>query len=295
MFNYAWVIILVTFAIKVVLLPLDLKQRSSSYKMQAMSGEVAAIKERYANAPEQAQKKIQALYKERGASPLSGCLPMIFMMVFLFAFYGALRNVFNQQMIAMVLNGTINGAEAVRLPSWLWVHNIFQSDSGMAPIMPAAADFMTLIKTNATSVSPQVLMMLKNQGILTFSNGVMSMNETASSAYNALCGNIIAANNLTGFNNGWFGLPILSGGTLFLQQFITNKITPQANQQSGTGKFMMWFFPIFSAYICLQTNACFAIYWTASNVFAIILSVAYFYIRKYIDSKKVVTAENFRK
>ena len=56
--HYAIAIILMTIAIRLVLLPLDIKQRRNSYKMSSMAAEIEGIKQRYANNPDQANKKV---------------------------------------------------------------------------------------------------------------------------------------------------------------------------------------------------------------------------------------------
>lgn len=269
--NEYWLaIILVTLAIKFVLLPLDIKQRQSSLKMQMVSAEVENIKKRYANNPDQQNRKIQEYYKTNGIKPTAGCLPMLISMVLLFAFYGAMRSVVSEQTVSLVLRGASDGASSVKLSSWLWVHNVLQADAGHVPIFPNTSDFLSFIKVNSSSISPQMLMMLKNQGILIFENGVMSVNAAA---YNELTSGIVAANGFTGLNNGWYGLPIIAGATLFLQQWLTSKNTPTTAQPGG--KMMLYFFPVFSAYICATSNACFAMYWTISNVFATLMHIIY--------------------
>ena len=288
--EYWLAIILVTVAIKLVLLPLDIKQRQSSMKMQLAAGEVENIKKRYANDPNQAEKKVQEYYKKNGIKPTAGCLPMLISMVLLFAFYGALRSVVSEQTISLALRSAVEGAGSVKVPSFLWVHNVLQPDSGMAGIFPTPAELQSFIKVNASSISPQMLMMMKNEGLLLFKDGIMTVNE---GMYTALTTDIITANGffttdaagaIVTLNNGWFGLPIIAGGTLFLQQWLTNKTGGNAmgSGQPG-GKLLLYFFPIFSAYICATSNACFAIYWTVSNIFAMGMHLIYTWV---VNSKK---------
>ncbi len=289
--DYSLVIILVTIALKLVLMPLDLMQRRSSMRMQLATADVEGIKKRYANNPDQANKKVQEYYKEHGIKPSAGCLPMLISMVFLFAFYGALRAIVTEQTISMMLQGAFKGASTVELPKLLWINNIYQPDAGHVAIMPTAQNFLTFLNQNSANVSPQMLYMLKQNGLLTYADGLMTMNTQAVSVYTKLTDGIVAANNLIGRNNGWYGLPIIAGGTLFLQQWLTTKTTPSASQQPG-GKMMMYFFPLFSAYICITTNSCFALYWTISNVFA--MAVHFLYTAYAKSKKKVVTTDDIR-
>ena len=58
---------------------------------------------------------------------------------------------------------------------------------------------------------------------------------------------------------------------------------PAANGQPNTGKFMQWFFPIFSLVICFGYSAAFALYWVAGNVVSMVQTFA---INKYLDNKE---------
>ena len=101
----------------------------------------------------------------------------------------------------------------------------------------------------------------------------------------------MAANGGTGYANGWFILPVLSGGTQFLSQWIALRKGPKEQQQQG--KMMLYMFPVLSAWICLTSNSMFAIYWTFSNIYAMLMDLIfnYFYERKQkrleIASRKV--------
>ena len=91
--NYGTSIIVVTLLINLFLFPLRHKSVVSMRKMQEMQPEMKAIQDRYAHLkatdPEKQkmQKEISELWRDRGANPVSGCLPMILTMPFLFAFY----------------------------------------------------------------------------------------------------------------------------------------------------------------------------------------------------------------
>ena len=288
--DYAWAILVVTILIKVVMLPLDIKQRQSTAKMAGASAEVEEIKKRYASNQDLANKKVQEYYKKHNIKPTAGCLPMALTMIFLFAFYGALRNIVTEQTISLILRGAHDGAASVDLPGWLWINNIFQPDAGHVAIFPTAENFLTFIRQNAANVNPQMLEMLSNANIITYANGAMSVNAEV---YNKLTADIIAANGLTGFNNGWFGLPIIAGGSLFLQQWLQKKLNPSTAAQPG-GNMMLYFFPVFSAYICLSSNACFAMYWTISNIVSIVVFLVFEAVKKSKKKNEPVTIKSVR-
>ncbi len=84
-------------------------------------------------------------------------------------------------------------------------------------------------------------------------------------------------------NNGLFLLPILAAVTQFLMTITQPQPAPAAQGQgAGTGAFMKYFFPIFSVYICLTSNAGFALYWVTSNLIASASNVG---ISAYFDRK----------
>ena len=264
--SYALIIIILTLVIRLVLLPLDIKQKKNSSLMVNIGPEVESLKKRYANNPEQLNKKTQELYRERGIKPLAGCLPMLIQLILLFAFFGALRAIASEQSVSIILDAAQNGAQNVDLPQFLWVHNFWQADSGLSAILPSADEFLSFVQMNANYITPQTLQMLQSHQIISFAGDAIAVN-TAN--YSALTNGIIEANNLVGLNNGWFGLPILSGAALFLQQKLMQKSNPTQAAMGG-GKVMLYFFPLFSVYICATSPTSFAVYWVMSTVYSIV-------------------------
>ena len=280
--DYSGAIIILTVAIRLLILPLDLRQKQSARKMAMVQPKLESLKKRYANDPQQMQKKQQELYKAEGVKPLAGCLPMLITLPIFFAFFGAMRVLEAEQTISFILNAQHLGPEAYGLPQWLWVHNFWQPDSGLEPIMKSAAQFAQFFSTNA-SVTPQQLHMLAGSGLLNFDpiNGVQ-----AGAAYQTLSDSIIKVNGVAGLNNGWFILPVLAGASLFVQQKLTSAQTPGGAQAQPGGNFMLWFFPLFSAYICATSNAAFSVYWLAANIYALGQTLIVNWIYKKRDEKR---------
>lgn len=276
--NYSVAIIILTIAIRLLILPLDLRQKQSTRKMSLIQPKLESMKKRYANNPQQLQKKQKELYAKEGVKPLAGCLPMLITLPIFFAFFGAMRALAAEQTVSLILNAHSLGAEAYDLPQWLWVHNFWQPDSGLANILQQGPEFISFLHQNSTSVSPQSLSMLQDAGLISYgADGLVATSE-----YTKLTADILSVNNLTGFKNGWFILPIFAGGTLFLQQKITMAQNPQQQQQ---GKMMLYFFPIFSIYICTISNAAFSIYWLFANIYALAQTLVLNLIYKKRDEK----------
>lgn len=84
--------------------------------------------------------------------------------------------------------------------------------------------------------------------------------------------------------NGLLLLPILSGVSQIAMTKLMGTGTPQpAEGQPNTGKFMQWFFPLFSVWICIGYSSAFALYWVAGNLVSMGQTYA---INKYLDRKE---------
>jgi YidC/Oxa1 family membrane protein insertase len=87
--NYGIIILLLTIFIKLVLFPLTYKSLISQAKMRILAPDIKEINDKYP-AKEDAmlrQQKTMALYSKAGASPFSGCLPMLLQLPILFAMF----------------------------------------------------------------------------------------------------------------------------------------------------------------------------------------------------------------
>ena len=87
--NYGIIILLLTIFIKIILFPFTYKSYMSQAKMRVLQPEIKAINEKYPG-QENAMKRQQetmALYSRAGASPFSGCLPMLLQLPILVAMF----------------------------------------------------------------------------------------------------------------------------------------------------------------------------------------------------------------
>src|SRR5918999_1619384 len=98
-YAWGWAIILLTFSVRLVLVPLAVKQMSSMRAMQKLQPELKKIQnkykvdrsmmktnpDKYRERKQAQQQAIMALYKENNANPLASCLPLLLQMPILFA------------------------------------------------------------------------------------------------------------------------------------------------------------------------------------------------------------------
>ncbi|MFT3695258.1 MAG: membrane protein insertase YidC [Kofleriaceae bacterium] len=90
--NWGVAIILLTVLVKLVTLYWMTKSMRSMKAMQVLGPQIKAINEKYAGDRNRIQVETMALYKQNGANPLSGCLPMVLQMPIWIALYRMLSN-----------------------------------------------------------------------------------------------------------------------------------------------------------------------------------------------------------
>jgi YidC/Oxa1 family membrane protein insertase len=92
--SWAFSIVLLTVALRIMLYPLNSWSTKSMLKMQTIAPEVTKIQEKYKKDPKKAQLEIMNLYKESGVNPLSGCFPLLIQMPFLIGMFDLLKSTF---------------------------------------------------------------------------------------------------------------------------------------------------------------------------------------------------------
>ena len=113
--SYALAIILLTIIVKSVLFPLQNKANQSMKRMQVLSPQITALREKYKDEPTRMNTETMKLYRDHGMSPLAplgGCWPMLIQMPIFFGFLYMLYT-----------------AAELRNSSFLWVHDLSQPDT----------------------------------------------------------------------------------------------------------------------------------------------------------------------
>lgn len=280
--NYGWSMVVFTLLIKLLLLPLDYKSRKSMRRMTKLQPQIAKLQKKYANDKEKLNQKSAELYRREGVNPMSGCLPLLVSMVILFIMFAAMRTVANTEMASQALNLLTTGTQTNE--SWLWIKNIWMPDSPFNPVIADSAN-LRIIPADIwakvfSSLDPASVTALAQYGI----DAATISGETVFAALQTLPIyaqetqlwatmpqlNLLIVNlSIYAHNNGWFILPILAAVTQYLMTLSQPQTAADPNNPAaGTNKFMKYFFPLFSLWICSSYNAIFALYWVVSNVFA---------------------------
>lgn len=133
--NYGMAIIIFTIFVKLLLLPLTIKQTKSTKAMQDMQPKLQEIQGKYKDKPEKQQQEIMKLYKEYKVNPLAGCLPLLIQMPILIGLFSVLRE--------PVASGVFDSQAAFDAANtkFLWVNSLTNPDIVLA-ILSGASTFV---------------------------------------------------------------------------------------------------------------------------------------------------------
>ena len=303
--NWGLAMIVFTIMIRLVLTPLDIKSRVSMRKTTKLQPELQALQKKYANDKEKLNAKTAELYKKAHVNPLSSCLPLLLTWPILIAVFGAMRMVANKELLIQ-LSSILNN-EVPTLEKFLWIKNLWMPDSLFAASMPVkntlqqipADQWVTWFNGLDQSSLP---VLIKDLGLTVDSFAQANLGTTIQTILDAMQNNaayveavavkpgwtfnlLITQFSLVNSYNGLLLLPILSAVSQLAMTKImgTNQQPAAQGQGAGAGKFMQYFFPIFSMVICLSYSAAFALYWVAGNLVSMGQTYA---INKYLDKKE---------
>ena len=88
---WAWAIVALTILVRVVLVPLTVKQIHSMQSMQAHMPEMKAIQQKYKTDKKRQQEELMKFYRENQINPAASCLPLVAQLPVFFALYFVLR------------------------------------------------------------------------------------------------------------------------------------------------------------------------------------------------------------
>jgi YidC/Oxa1 family membrane protein insertase len=91
--GWAWglTIVFLVVIMRLILLPLFIKQMHATRKMTALAPQVAELRKKYKGDRQKLNEETMKLYRENGANPLAGCLPVVAQLPVFFALFNVLR------------------------------------------------------------------------------------------------------------------------------------------------------------------------------------------------------------
>lgn len=232
--NYGWTIILFTIIIKLLLVPLNIKQQKSMKKTQALQPRLAKLQEKYAQDKDKLNQETMKLYQEAGVNPMGGCLPMLIQFPIIIALYNIIRKPMSYVMMLSketigIISERLGGAETI-------------DQIGLAKKMSGAMDKI---------------------GDL--------VNESALINFDFFGFDLSVTPTLNFIMQNWHYalIPILAGFTTYLVSVISTKISGTNPQAAGSMKSMNVIFPFMTAWFAITLPAGLGLYWIISNLFQI--------------------------
>jgi len=90
--SWGWAIILLTFTVRLFILPLTFKGVKSMQRLQQLQPEIKRIQERYKDDRQRMNQEVMAFYQEQKVNPLGSCLPLALQIPFFIALFSLLRS-----------------------------------------------------------------------------------------------------------------------------------------------------------------------------------------------------------
>ena len=245
--NYGLSIILFSLLVKVVTLPLTIKQKKSMFKTQRLQPKLQQLQKQYGKDRVRLQEEMQNLYDKEGVTPMSGCGTTLLMLPLLIGVYGVVSQPLTY---FMQLTGDQITAVAEKL-------NYVMSSNYGAQIGLAGQIFENFDK------------------IADISDKLLKVD------FNFLFVNLSAIPSFDKPSLLW-AIPIVSGITAYLQSQLTKwsqqrntptskkkKNSDESDPTAQTTAMMTWMMPAMSLYFCFIMPCGLGLYWIANNVFGI--------------------------
>lgn len=270
--NYGIALILFSLAVKVILLPLSMKQKKSMMKTSRLQPKVKQIELACGDDKQKYQQEVNQLYKDEGVSMMGGCLWSLLPLLILFPLYNVIR-----EPLQYLLHLTDSQVESVKA-AFAAAKDIDVKKVDAYWQYAAAADMATYGKG-----------IVENVKSINFNFLGINLGEQPSWKFWTM--------------RSWseFGgllIPIVSGGLNYLAMFISQKtndtvITDDAGNKDAasataqTGKAMTFMMPLVSVVFGYIMPLGLSIYWIAQSILGIVQD--YFLTKHY---RKIYDAED---
>ena len=89
---WAWSIVAITVIVRILLVPLTVKQIHSMQNLQRFAPQMKEIQKKYKSDKQKQNEELMKFYRENQINPAASCLPMLFQLPVFIALYYSLRN-----------------------------------------------------------------------------------------------------------------------------------------------------------------------------------------------------------
>ena len=170
--SYGLAIIIVTIIIRIITMPLMMKQLKGMKAMQVIQPELQALQEKWKDNKEKLNEETMKLFQKHNVNPLAGCLPLLVQMPILIAFYQAIM--YNKE---------------IREASFLYLQLGSKDPFFILPVLAAATTYLQQKTTPQQGDNPQMKMMLTMMPLMIL---VVSMQLPSALALYWVIGNIFS-------------------------------------------------------------------------------------------------------
>ena len=251
--SYGVALIFFTVAIKVILLPFQMKSKKSMVRMNRLQPRVNEIQAKYANNQQKANEELQKLYVEEGVNPMSGCLWTLIPFPILIALYSIIR----QPITRFMLLSTEKLAEiAAHAESLGYVANVTGRN---------ASFYSEIWLTQFISEHFDQFSQFVPDGLFNVRYSFLGLDLT-------LIPSSVVKQFFTG---GWpvIGavlIPIVSAALSLFQSWLSMRSSGQGKDGKRSNMTMMLMMPLMSLYIGYTLPTALGIYWVANSVTQIV-------------------------
>ena len=160
--NYGLSIIIFTVIVKLLTVPLTLKQTRSMREINEIQPKLKKLQEKYKNDKEQLNVKTLELYKEHNINPFGGCFPLLIQLPILVGLFAALREPAKYVFESEAVYRTIN-------TSFLWLTDLSIPDPYLwgLPLLAGLTTYLSSVTATAGMPTDQ------NQKIMTYFMPIM--------------------------------------------------------------------------------------------------------------------------
>jgi len=263
--SYGLSIILFTILIKLLLLPLTIKQQKSMVEMQKVQPLLTELQKKYKNDKEKLNAEMMKVYQEHKVNPAGGCLPLIIQLFIVFALYRVIY-----QPLKYMLN--FSKEQILEIVNAL--------NLGIAENLLAQKEIF---------IAEQMRINFEKLGHLEFLHNVKPIDFNFLNFIN-----LADTPNISKISVLWI-FPILAS----LTTYVSSKLTSASSVQQGNSKqndqaaqmqkSMMTMFPIMTAFITFSLPAGVGLYWVVSNLVQMVQQV---FLNKYFAPNKKEGIEN---
>jgi YidC/Oxa1 family membrane protein insertase len=245
--NYGVTIIILTLVIRLILLPLGIKQVRSMQQMQAIQPKLKQLQQKYKGNKQKIQEEQMKLYREMGVNPFGGCWPMLLQMPILIAMYSVVR--FPQHPPHLPAGSEIRTQIELQVPPTTNPANVPKT---ARPVTGTGFLGMNLLCNALESGQPQAILADKQKV------GA----KTVDLKYPVNCGTGVPS------RIPYYILAVFMFGTTYYSQRQMQQASPpgaSSQQQQAMLKFMPLMFGVFGFIMPVGL----VLYWTISNVWQI--------------------------